>query len=76
MATQSAAQQARNRLGGTRRHHPENDPRVAELRDELAAEALADHIRAVVDSAPPLSAAQRERLALLLYPGTAARDGS
>jgi hypothetical protein len=51
------------------RHHPE-DPRIPELRAELAAEKIADHIAKVVASAPPLSAAQRERLALLLHPGT------
>jgi|HubBroStandDraft_4_1064222.scaffolds.fasta_scaffold2447507_1 hypothetical protein len=51
------------------RHSGPDHPRVLELRDELAAEGLAEHIRRVVSSDPPLSAAQRERLALLLSPG-------
>jgi hypothetical protein len=50
------------------RHHPA-DPRIPSLRAELAAEGLAEHIKRVVDAAPPLTAAQRERLALLLNPG-------
>jgi dsDNA-binding SOS-regulon protein len=34
----------------------------------MTAPWLAEHIRQVVDKAPPLSDAQRERLALLLAP--------
>ncbi|MGH3126259.1 MAG: hypothetical protein ACRDND_35225 [Streptosporangiaceae bacterium] len=40
----------------------------------VAAEGVAGHIKRVVDSAPPLTPAQRERLALLLHPGVG--DGS
>ncbi len=49
-----------------------NDPdvraRVDELRAEYRALALEDHIREVVDAAPPLSQRQREALAVLLRP--------
>lgn len=38
------------------------------LDTELRAERLADYIRQTVDAAPPLSEAQRDRLALLLRP--------
>lgn len=44
---------------------------VAESQRDLKAARLADHIRKVVDSAPPLTAAQRDRLALLLTGGAA-----
>jgi len=43
---------------------------VDERRAELAAGRLENHIRRVVASAPPLTAAQRDRLATLLRPGT------
>jgi len=49
---------ARNRL-------PDADARRA----ELAAARLAHHITTVVATAPPLSDAQRDRLAALLRPG-------
>jgi hypothetical protein len=49
-----------------RRAAPE---RIDEARADLAATTLEDHIRRVVDAAPPLTPEQRERLALLLHPG-------
>jgi hypothetical protein len=67
--SQSLAQRARNRLGGAARNGtPEQ---VAEARRELVAAGLEDHIRRIVDAAPPLTPAQRERLALLLCPNGA-----
>ncbi len=49
-----------------------NDPdvraRVDELRAEYRALALEDHIREVVDAAPPIPQASLDRLALLLRP--------
>ncbi len=53
-----------------------NDPviraRVDELRAEYRALALEDAIRAVVDTAPPLTADHRAKLARLLCPSSAA----
>ena len=47
----------------------QGDPeRLEEARRDLAEANLEAHIRKVVDAAPPLTAAQRERLALLLHP--------
>ena len=43
---------------------------VDERRAELAAGRLENHIRRVVAEAPPLSDAQRDRLAALLRPAT------
>lgn len=45
--------------------------RLEEARVDLAAARLAEHIRRVVDAAPPLTPEQRERLALLLRPAGA-----
>lgn len=47
---------------------PADAARVEQLRRDYAAESLAEHIRQVVDSAPPLTAEQRTRLAGLLAP--------
>jgi len=48
-----------------RRHRP-NDPKTDELAAKFKAGRLAQHISRVVDSAPPLTPAQRDRLAVLL----------
>jgi len=53
------------RLAAMRRHRP-NDPKTDELAAKFKADRLAQHIRRVVDSAPPLTPAQRDRLAVLL----------
>ncbi|TKV61337.1 hypothetical protein FDO65_06990 [Nakamurella flava] len=42
---------------------------VADLRRQLRADKLAEHIKKVVDQAPPLTAEQRDRLAALLRAG-------
>lgn len=49
------------------RQDPDAD--VTELRRKLRAERLEEHIRRVVDEAPPLTAEQRDRLATLLRTG-------
>jgi hypothetical protein len=46
---------------------------VEDARRELNAAKVEKAIRAAVDAAPPLSAAQRERLSLLLWPGVERR---
>ncbi len=61
---------ARARLAATRRHHPDADTSLLE-RDLRAARAE-DYIKRVVDAAPPLTAAQRERIALALRGGAPA----
>jgi hypothetical protein len=45
-----------------------DDNVIAEVRTNLAAATYIDHVRKLVDNAPPLSAQQRERLAVLLRP--------
>lgn len=59
---------ARARLNALQRHRNPADPAIAEARTELAAQRLADHIRRTLDTAPPLTPEQRDRLALLLRP--------
>lgn len=64
---QSAAQSARNRVGVAVRRGTAAD--IERARRDLAAAKLEEYIQRVVDAAPPLTDAQRERLALLLNPG-------
>ena len=61
----SDARQSRARLAAARRHHP-NAAETEGLARDFRAVRLAEHIRRVVDAAPPLSPEQRDRLALLL----------
>jgi hypothetical protein len=67
MPLSKEAAQLRGQLANRSRFHPDEDH--TELRAELKARRLEDHIRAVVDSAPPLTAEQRDRLALILRGG-------
>ena len=63
------ARTARAMIAAIERHNGPDDPRIPPLRTILATEGLAEHIQNVVDSWPPPSPAQRDRLALLLSPG-------
>ncbi len=60
----------RSQIANTVKNHPGVD--VTELRRQYKAERLAEYIKRVVDAMPPLTAAQRDRLALLLRGGDAA----
>ena len=65
MPTSSKAKSLRARAAAARRwDSPEADDLARELREHM----LEQHIREVVDSAPPLSDEQRERLAAILAP--------
>lgn len=57
----------RAQIARTKRFNPDAD--VTELRRQLKAERLEEHIRRIVDEWPPLNAEQRDRLALLLRGG-------
>lgn len=57
----------RSRIAHAKRRDPDAD--VTELRRQLKAERLEDYIKRTVDAAPPLTADQRDRLALLLRGG-------
>jgi hypothetical protein len=60
---------ASTRLAALMRHRPTDDPEVAKASRDLRAAQLEAHVRAVVDTFPPLSADQRARLAVLLRGG-------
>jgi len=55
------------KIAAIERHHPGAD--TTELRRDLGAAQLEEHVRRVVDTFPPLTAEQRSRLALLLKGG-------
>ena len=59
----------RARLAGTLRHNPAAD--TTELRRDLRAARGEDYIRRLVAAAPPLSAEQRARIAVILLGGDA-----
>jgi hypothetical protein len=56
---------ARARVAAQRRHHPD-DPETDRLAADFKADRLAAYIQRLVDESPPLTADQRDRLALLL----------
>ena len=59
--------QERARVAVLTRHRPADDPELIEARRNLKALRLEDHVKAVVDSAPPLTAAQRDRIHQILH---------
>lgn len=58
--------QERARVASLSRSRNPGDPDLVNARRNLKAERLAEYIARVVDAAPPLSAEQRDHLALLL----------
>lgn len=62
----SAVHTARARVAGLTRHQGPDSPRTLEAQRDLRAARLEEHIRRTVDAAPPLTAEQRDRLAVLL----------
>ncbi len=60
----------RARIASLSRSRTANDPDLVEARRSLREHRLADHITRVIAEAPPLTADQRYRLALLLRGGT------
>jgi hypothetical protein len=65
----------RARVAGLKRHRRPDDPAIAEATRDLAAERLAEHVRAVVDTFPPLTPEQRDRIAALLREVPTDHDG-
>lgn len=56
---------AQARAAAMKRHAPDS-PVTTQLQTEFRAQRLAEHIKKIVDAAPPLTPEQRDRLALLL----------
>jgi hypothetical protein len=61
----SSVLSARGRLGAAQRN---NTPAVPDARRDLAAAKLEQYVAKVVATAPPLTSAQRDRIAALLRP--------
>lgn len=57
------------RIAATLRHHPDAD--VTDLRRELHAAKIEKYVTELAEKFPPLTEAQRERLALLIKRGAA-----
>ena len=62
-------QQERGRIAGLSRDRAPDDPDLINARRNMRAERLAEHVAKVVAQAPPLTAAQRDRIAVLLRGG-------
>jgi hypothetical protein len=60
----------RARVASLTRSRKPDDPDLVDARRKLRAERLAAQITKAVDAAPPLTAEQRDRLALLLRGGS------
>lgn len=58
----------RARVASLSRSRSTDDPELIEARRNLKAERLADYVARVVAEAPPLTDAQRDRIAALLRP--------
>lgn len=61
----------RARHAGLRRTRPADDPDVVDAKRDLAAARLEEHVRRIVAAAPPLTPAQRDRIAGILRPTAA-----
>lgn len=55
-------------IAAVERHHGPGDPRLPDLRRDLHAAELAEHVARVVATFPPLTPEQRDRIAELLRP--------
>lgn len=62
----------RARVASLSRSRTTDDPELVAARRDLAAAKLEEHIERALASAPPLSDAQRERLASILSGGASA----
>jgi len=61
--------QQRGRVNALQRYRSPDDPELQDAQRDLRAEGLAAYIAKTVDAAPPLTAAQVDRLSLLLRGG-------
>lgn len=64
----------RARVASLSRSRTPDDPDLVDARLNLRTEKLAEHIERVVNAAPPLDDARRDRLAALLRPSAPAGD--
>jgi hypothetical protein len=76
MAPSAAIAHYRGKTAGLTRSRTSDDPELVEARRDLAAERLAEYIARTLETAPPLTPEQRDRLALLLRPAGQRTDAS
>ncbi len=69
MSKPSSSIPARNKHNALARYRAPDDPELLSAKRDLRAACAEDYIRELVASAPELTAAQRDRLALLLRGG-------
>jgi hypothetical protein len=67
----SAVLSHRARVAALSRSRTPDDPELVAERRKLRAQVLEDHVRRVVEAAPPLTQEQRDRIAALLRPTSA-----
>ncbi len=68
--------QKRGRLARLSQDLPADDPQLGELRRDIRAARLAQHVEKILAEAPPLTDQQRDRLAELLRPVRRRAGGS
>jgi hypothetical protein len=61
--------QKRGKLAGLTRVLPPGDPQLGELRRDIRAERLAEHVVEIINQVPPLTAEQRSAICALLRTG-------
>ena len=61
-----ARRSASSRVSALSRSRSDNDPVLVEARQALRVAGLAEYIQRVLDTAPPLTQEQRDKLAILL----------
>lgn len=64
----TAVLRERGRVASLTRSRPADDPQLIEARRDLAAAKLDAYVKRVLAEAPPLTDAQRDRIAALLRP--------
>ncbi|MGC5246435.1 hypothetical protein ACPXB3_05870 [Gordonia sp. DT219] len=69
MALSATAAHHRAKIAALSRSRTADDPELIAAHRDLRAERLADHVQKVLADAPPLTDAQRERIAALLRVG-------
>lgn len=62
----------RGKVAALSRSRTDNDPELRDARRALAAESLAERASRIAAAAPPLTEAQRDRIAAILGGGAAA----
>ena len=65
----ASRRQLKARAAALRRHHKDDPAAGSEEFRDLRADTLERHVREVVDSLPPLTATQRNRITLILFGG-------